>query len=64
MTLNRRLKVEVNKTYGGWDWTMDGRFAEPRVKGADKRRRSKYQRTIEKRTTRKEAQHFDEHTRK
>jgi hypothetical protein len=60
LTLNRRLKIETNKTYDGWDWTQDGRFDEPRVKGADKRRRSKYQRTIEKRITRKEAEQFDE----
>lgn len=59
MTLNRRLKLETNKTYDGWDWTMDGRFDEPRVKGRDKQMRSKHQRTIEKRITRKEARNYD-----
>ena len=54
MTLHRIMKIETNKTYGNWDWTMDGQYDKPRVKGKDKRRRSKYQRTIEKRMTRKE----------
>lgn len=63
MTLNQQMKVATNKTYGGWDWTMDGKHDKPRIKGADKRRRSKYQRTIEKRATRKEWTQFDEHTR-
>lgn len=56
MTMNRVLKIATNKSYSGWDWTYDGRFPEPRVKGKDKRQRSKYQRTLEKRFTKEEIQ--------
>lgn len=54
MTTNRVLKVTTNKSYSGWDWTYDGAFPEPRVKGKNKRQRSKLQRNLQKRFTRKE----------
>lgn len=53
-TFNRELKIRTNKTYDGWDWTMDGQFKEPRVKGKDKKARSRYSRTLEKRLSKKE----------
>lgn len=62
MTLNRTLKLATNKTYDGYDWTEDGRFEKPRVKGINKRRRSKYQRTIEREELRKERK-YDENER-
>lgn len=54
MGTNRVLKVETDKTYGNWDWTYDGAYKEPRVKGKDKRRRNKHQRSIEKRMAKNE----------
>lgn len=53
MTFPRRLNTEVFKKYSGYDWTYDGVYSEPRVKGADKRMRSKHERTIRKRIDRK-----------
>jgi|GEM_PF-3645089 len=50
----RQIKIETNKTYGNWDWTKDGQYPTPRVKGKDKRRRNKHQRNIEKRWIRNE----------
>lgn len=52
--LNRVMKLKTNKLYSGWDWTCDGIFQKPRVKGKYKRQRSKYRRTVEKRFTQKE----------
>lgn len=54
MTLNRAIKLQTNKTYGNWDFTLDGAADEPRVKGKDKHLRSKYSRTIEKRLTKED----------
>jgi hypothetical protein len=51
---NREFKIAANKNYCGWDFTMDGRYEEPRIKGEDKKRRSKLRRTIEKRELKKE----------
>lgn len=54
MTFNRVSKIKTSKLYSGWDWTRDGIFQKPRVKGKYKRQRSKYRRTLEKRMTKKE----------
>lgn len=48
-SFTRDLKNRTNKTYSGYDWTYDGLFAYPRVKGKDKHRRAKYERTLRKR---------------
>lgn len=58
MTYNRILKREADKTFTGYDYTYDGAY-EPRVKGRDKKARTKLQRTIRKRIDRKEADSFD-----
>nr|MDH3082636.1 hypothetical protein [Bacillus subtilis] len=58
MTYHRRLKTTVFKKYSGYDWTYDGMFEKPRVKG-DKRKRSKHERTIRKRIDRKEIREYD-----
>jgi hypothetical protein len=57
MSLNRVLKIAADKSYSGWDFNGDGRFPYDRVKGKDKRDRTKYQRTLEKRWMQKELQH-------
>lgn len=57
MTLNRILKIEVNKEYTGLRYTYDGAFS-PRVKGQDKRKRSKQTRAKRKRIDRKEISGF------
>ena len=59
MTFQRRLKTTVFKKYSGCDWTYDGMYSELRVKGADKRMRSKHERTIRKRIDRKEVRDYD-----
>lgn len=53
-TFNRQLKIKTNKTYDGWDWTMDGQYNKPRVKGKDKKARTRYSRTLEKQYTQQE----------
>lgn len=61
MNINRILKRSSDKTYTGYDYTLDG-ASDPRVKGEDKRKRTKLERTIRKRIDRKEAEQFDEHS--
>lgn len=46
MTFHRHLKTKMVKKYSGYDWTWDGMFEKPRVKGSDKRKRSKHERAI------------------
>ncbi|ASB64750.1 hypothetical protein ACWGRE_07385 [Bacillus velezensis] len=59
MTYHRRLKKTVFKKYSGYDWTCDAMYQEPRVKDADKRMRSKHERTIRKRIDRKEVREYE-----
>ncbi|WP_078598605.1 hypothetical protein [Evansella clarkii] len=54
-TFQRQLKAETNKSFDVIDYGKDGQFPEPRVKGKDKKLRSKYQRTLEKRFLQKES---------
>lgn len=53
-TLNRVSKVKSSNQFDGWDYTMDGRFRHPRVKGRDKQLRNKTRRRIEKHLLTKE----------
>lgn len=54
MSLNRFFKVATNKKYSGWDFNGDGRFEHDRIKGTDKKNRTKYRRTLENRMMNKE----------
>ncbi|KYD05399.1 hypothetical protein B4144_2007 [Bacillus atrophaeus] len=54
MTYYRCLKTKVFKKYSGYDWTCEGMFGKPRVRGSDKRKRSKHERTIRKVMDKKE----------
>jgi hypothetical protein len=49
MNLNRVSKIQNNKDYDGWNFTMDGMYKKPRVKKADKKRRQRQRRRIIKR---------------
>lgn len=49
MTLHRWLKTQTFKNYSGYDFTRDGMYPKPRVKGEDKKIRSKHERTLRKR---------------
>ncbi|MCR6108603.1 hypothetical protein HXA34_20145 [Salipaludibacillus agaradhaerens] len=53
-TFQRQLKLKTNKSFDIIDYGKDGAFQEPRVKGKDKKLRSKYQRTLEKRSLQRE----------
>ena len=59
MTLHRWLKTGGRKSYGGVDYYYTGcgwkaNFLEQRVKGEDKKIRSKKERTLRKRIDRKQ----------
>lgn len=58
MTFHRRLKTKVFKKYSGYDWTCDGMFEKSRVKGSDKRKRSKHERRIRKEMDKKEISYY------
>nr|CAF1823222.1 hypothetical protein NRS6085_04217 [Bacillus subtilis] len=58
MTFHRRLKTKVFKKYSRYDWTCDGMFDKPRVKGSDKRKRSKHERIIRKDMDKKEISYY------
>ncbi|MCM3140463.1 hypothetical protein M3573_19480 [Bacillus safensis] len=60
MTLHRWLKTQTFKDFSGYDFTRDGMFPKPRVKGEDKKMRTKKERTLRKRIDRKEAAMNDE----
>ncbi|PJI12364.1 hypothetical protein CTV96_09455 [Bacillus altitudinis] len=60
MRLHRWLKTQTFKNYSGYDYTYDGMYPKPRVKGEDKKMRSKHERTLRKRIDRKEAAMNDE----
>ena len=65
MTLHRWLKTGGRKSYGGVDYYYTGggwkaNFNEQRVKGDDKKMRTKKERTLRKRIDRKEAAMNDE----
>ncbi|ATC53288.1 hypothetical protein ABE62_15900 [Bacillus amyloliquefaciens] len=59
MTYHRRLKTTVFKKYSGYDWTCDGMFQAPKVKGINKRRRSKHERIIRKVMDKKEISYYN-----
>lgn len=37
MTFNESTKIKIHNLYGGYDWTDDHRFVNPRVKGKYKK---------------------------
>lgn len=56
MTFNESTKIKIHNLYGGYDWTDDHRFVNPRVKGKYKKQCPKFKRILEKQLTRKKAQ--------
>lgn len=54
VTISRVSKIASTKKYSGWDFNGDGRFPHDRVKGKDKKNRTRFRRTLEKEMLKKE----------
>lgn len=50
---SRTFKLKSSNNFDGWDYTDDGRFPNPRVKGRDKQLRNKLRRRMEREATKK-----------
>lgn len=52
--MNSRVsKIKSSNNFDGWDYTQDGRFPNPLVKGRDKQLRNKLRRKYEKENVRR-----------